>query len=191
MVASDRDKLAANALEKSREYIQIKVKQPFRMSPWVQKLKDASGADILKEVFYQDGSLRDVYVRETTGDDWQKLITFLESGEYQVTYKLDGTEGPLPSDFSDIEKHIGELGQLLSIYIEGVRMNSHFFGTQEIELDLLPDEVDTEEKAESVFRFMAEMGRLLGKEVILTPENGREYVMVRFDPKANEMELLV
>ncbi len=65
-------------------------------------------------------------------------------------------------------------------------MNCHFFCVEEIELDLLPNEVDTEEKAEAVFEFMAEVGRMLMREVVLTPENGQEHVIVRYDPKTNK-----
>ncbi|HKO41927.1 MAG TPA: hypothetical protein VJU84_01450 [Pyrinomonadaceae bacterium] len=156
----------------------------------IQKLRESNDADILRDVFYRDGSLRDIYVLETTNDDWQKLLTFLNSGKYKVAYELDSTEKPLPSDFSEIQKCMGEVRQLLSIYIEGVRLNCHFFCTDEIELDLAPNEVDTEETAEAIFRFMAEIGRLLEKEVILTPENGQEYVIVRYDPQANDMEYI-
>lgn len=152
----------------------------------VQEL-EVSGAHILKDIFYQDGSLRDIYVLESTSDDWQKLIAFLRSGKYKVTYELDGIEKPLPSDFSEIQKYMGEVYQLLSIHIEGLRLNCHFFLTENIEFDLLPNEVETEEKAEAIFQFMAMVGRLLGKEVILTPENGQEYVIVGYDPKANKM----
>jgi hypothetical protein len=160
----------------------------FSMLSLAKKFKKARGPDVLKDVFYQDGSLRDIYVRGTSADDWQKLITFLKFGKYKITYELDSVESPLPTDFSDIQKYMGEEAQLLSIYIEDVRLNCHFFWAEEIELDLLPNEVDTEEKAETILRFMMEVGRLLGKEVILTPENGQEYVMVRYDPKANLME---
>lgn len=153
-------------------------------------MKEESSADILKDVFYQDGSLRDIYVRETTAGDWEKLISFLKSGKYKVTYELDSTESALPTDFNDIRKYMGVSVQLLSVYIEDIRLNCHFFCTEEIELDLLPSEVETEEKAETILRFMAEIGRLLEKEVILTPENGQASVIVRYDPKANEMEYI-
>ena len=156
----------------------------------VQKIKEANDVVILKDVFYRDGSLRDIYVLETTSGDWQKLITFLESADYRVTFGVDGVKRPLPTEFSEIQKHMGEVVQLLSIYVEGVRLNCHFFWIEDIELDLLPNEVDTETKAEAIFRFMMEVGQLLEKEVILTPENGREFVIVRYNPKLNEIEYI-
>lgn len=151
-------------------------------------MKNATGVDILEEVFSRDGSLRDIYVCNSTAHDWQKFVTFVHEQKYQTTYELEGIETPLPHNFEEIHKRMGELHQLLSINVKSVRLNCHFFWIEEIELDLLPNEVNTEEQAEAVFEFMAEVGRALDKEVILTPENGREYTIVCFDPKAGEVE---
>ncbi len=152
-----------------------------------QRIKVSGEVDILKDIFYQDGSLRDLYVCETTADDWQQLISFLRGGIYQVAYEIDGVRMPLPPDYGEIEKKIGAVTQLLSINVDGVCLNCHFFWTSGIEFDLLPTEIDTEEKAEAVFRFMAEVGQLLRKDVILTPENMQENPIVRYDSTSNEM----
>lgn len=144
--------------------------------------------DVLREVFYRDGSLRDIYVCGTTVDDWQKLLTFLRAEKYRFTYEIGGVETSMPDDFSQIQNHIGSTGQLLSIYVDKVRLNCHFFCVEEIELDLLPNDVDTKDRVEAVFEFMSEVGRTLSKDVILTPENGRDQVLLRYNLKMNELE---
>lgn len=112
-----------------------------------------------ERIFYCDGSLRDIYVRNTTFEDWRKLLLWVRAGKYKITYKIGETEASLPSDFDEVEKRMSEFGQLLSIYVEGAILNCHFFWMEEIEFDLLPNEVDTEEKAEAILEFMKRLGR--------------------------------
>ncbi|MCP9493400.1 MAG: hypothetical protein MSG64_02985 [Pyrinomonadaceae bacterium MAG19_C2-C3] len=146
--------------------------------------------NILEEVFYQDGSLRDIYVCGTTSEDWQKLLAFLQTAKYQVMYRLDDVETSLPDDFDQIQKHMGNLGQLMSVHVDGVVLNCHFFWVEDIEFDISPNEVDTENKAVSVFEFMTQVGRVLQKEVVLTPENMQEHVHARYNLKTDKIELV-
>lgn len=67
----------------------------------------------------------------------------------------------------------------LEILLLGFTINSHFFLTEEIKLDLLPEDVNSAGKAESVFALMRGVAGLLEKEVFLIPEHG----------SANELEL--
>ena len=52
----------------------------------------------------------------------------------------------------------------------GYTINSYFFIPGEIEMDLLPDEINSEEKAKSVFDFVSSIAHTLDKEVFLTGE---------------------
>ncbi len=42
-----------------------------------------------KDAFEWDGSLRDMYVFETNEHDWQRLLTFLRSGLFELDYFVD------------------------------------------------------------------------------------------------------
>lgn len=141
---------------------------------------------VLDRVFYLDGSLRDIYVSSTTVDDWRKILAFL-AGKYSVLYEIDGLEAPLPVDFDEIQKRTGKASQHLTVYVEGVSLNCHFFCIEEIEFDLFPEDVNTKEKAEAILGFLTEVGLLLNKEVVLTPENVKRHVLVRYEPKTNRI----
>jgi hypothetical protein len=58
----------------------------------------------------------------------------------------------------------------VEIMLVGFVVKAHFFQTQEIEMDLRPEDVDSEEKANAVFELMSRTAIELGKEVFLIPE---------------------
>jgi len=47
--------------------------------------------------------------------------------------------------------------------LPGFTVNSHFFLTDEIELNLLPEEVNSREKADAVFALIKGIAQLLGR----------------------------
>ena len=59
--------------------------------------------------------------------------------------------------------------------------NSHFFIEEEIELDVDPREVTTQQHMDSVLKFMAELGSILKHDVILTEENGPEHIWFEYE----------
>jgi len=91
----------------------------------------------------------------------------------------------MPESVEQIFARREEIASLLSVDVGGTILCCHFFWQEDIEFDIDPREVDEQRKAEGLFDFMAQVGRLLGKDVILTPENMQEIVLVRFDSRAN------
>jgi hypothetical protein len=71
---------------------------------------------------------------------------------------------------------------LLRFFVGRVRLHCHFFTVSEIEFDFDPrgtSETDITKLAE----FMAEIGDMLDKTVVLTPENVSVEPIYRYDPK--------
>jgi hypothetical protein len=54
--------------------------------------------------------------------------------------------------------------------MRGFIVNSYFFTPNDIEMDLLPDEINSEEKAKSVVDFLGSIARVLNKEVFVAGE---------------------
>lgn len=131
--------------------------------------------------FEPDGSLRDIYIKDVDLNGWQSFIDFLRSTDAVLDYYIEGVAADLPTNINKVV-----LGQdhthLLSIRLDGVIVNCHFFVPEEIELDLDPREIDNEAKAKVVFRFMSTVGRTLNKQVILTPENTKEQPIFKYEP---------
>jgi hypothetical protein len=141
-----------------------------------------------KDEFEFDGSWRDIYVFTTDVSDWQRLIDFLRSGVYEYSCTLGGEEATLPSYAREMFEAGYEFRPLLSVNVGSVVLNCHFFTEEEIEFDLDPREIKGELQAEQVFAFMRRIGRILDKEVILTPENAQNVAIFKFFPGARQIQ---
>ncbi len=124
-----------------------------------------------KRIFEPDSSsLLDIWVFETDQSHWQLLFDWLQKS-HSVAYFEDHTPRALPS-LANIWERAAAGAPMLRIDLESCSVNAHFFSSNEIEMDVLPEEIDSEEKAQSVFEFVSGIARLLKKEVILAPEYG-------------------
>ncbi|OZC01612.1 hypothetical protein [Rubricoccus marinus] len=139
--------------------------------------------------FEWDGSWRDIYVLDSSLDDWQRLLDFLRTSRYNLTFKRASVE-PIPVHAAEAFGGPDDVRPLLQIDVDGIVVNSHFFAKEEIEFDLDPREVEVSADAEAVFEFMAGIGRALSKPVILTPENMSELALIAYDPATDELQKL-
>ena len=141
-----------------------------------------------KVEFEFDGSWRDIYVLNTTISHWQLLIDFLHSDIYEHSCTVGGDESELPSLAKEIFDAEHEFKPLLHLTVGSAILNCHFFTDEEIEFDIDPREIQSERQAEQIFAFMRQIGELLDKEVILTPENLREVPIFKFLPSVGKLE---
>jgi hypothetical protein len=132
-----------------------------------------------KKAFYVDGTLRDVYVRDTTAADWD---VFLEAVSSKITATfIDGEPHPLPTHASEIFELNHEKSFLLEILLGQVKMLCYFFIEEEIELDIDPSEVTSQAELDAIVDVLALIGRALGRDVILTDENFPTSIWFVFD----------
>ncbi|MGE5397575.1 MAG: hypothetical protein ACM3MK_08610 [Chitinophagales bacterium] len=138
----------------------------------------------LKEVFYIDGSLRDIYIKNTTIDDWQKALNLLCAKANKLEFYQDGVlmidNKYKALDIFKIREQ--EIAVLMVIRIGSVNIHCHFFDEQEIEFDIDPKEVIEWSQFELIISFIRELAEVLGKEVILTPENMPEIPLLLAKP---------
>lgn len=140
---------------------------------------------LLQQVFEVDGSYRDIYVHNTAVEDWQKLIDWLRTSSYTLTFR--GLENEtLPENVQTIFERNEELNSFMSVDIGEAILNCHFVWEKDIEFDLDPREMTDEKIVQRVFDFMTNFGSLLGKPVDLCPENAdwhSPYIaLFRYDP---------
>jgi hypothetical protein len=75
---------------------------------------------------------------------------------------------------------------LLLLRLAGVDLACHFFAVVEIEFDFYPNTVG-EPELRALLHFMADIGDLTGKVVVMTPENSREEPFFRYEPGEAQM----
>ncbi|HEY4383885.1 MAG TPA: hypothetical protein VGN34_05330 [Ktedonobacteraceae bacterium] len=140
---------------------------------------------IYEEIFYIDGSLRDIYILGTNEQDWQVLLDFLRLETYPIEFIVGGEQLPLPERIEDIFALTDNYGVNLRIDEAHLALHCHFFTREEIEFDLDPRDFHNEQQVLRLHDFMCKVGRLLNKIVILTPENISDcpFPYFRFDPR--------
>jgi hypothetical protein len=123
-----------------------------------------------------DGSsLWDVYVLGTDRGDWQRLLDWLRGSGLPLSFQGGASPGPLPQDVGEIFAGLdGGWAYTLFIDPDGMRVNTHFFIEEEIELDIGPRDVRSELELDRLQAFLTGIAKLLDRTVLVTPENGQE-----------------
>ena len=142
-----------------------------------------------------DGSWRDLYVLETTVDDWRLFLQFLRAGRYVTRFQdhrstVVGTEGgvrSLPHYPTSLFHGRDERFTLLEVDVGRVTLNTDFFTPDNIHLDLDPRKVQSTDDADTLFAFMRGLGRALGKPVRLTHENMCDLVICEYNSVGDEL----
>jgi hypothetical protein len=99
--------------------------------------------EIINEVAFLDGSLRDIYIFDVTLEDWDRLLKLLKE-----LYPLESDEKTIPNSIREIIPIHDERGFLLRVMIgDGITANCHFYVSEDqsspIEFDLDPREMQS------------------------------------------------
>ena len=131
--------------------------------------------ELLKEnIYYRDGSLRDIYIRNTTKEDW-KLWSEMVNSTYKITF-FSG-ERNLSTDKIDIYEVYdywdgkSDLCLTATILIGNIVVKAHFFSEEEIENDITPSDINSHDDHLLLVNYLRAISTALGKKVVLTPEN--------------------
>jgi hypothetical protein len=139
---------------------------------------------IKEQVYYWDGSWRDIYVLGTTQDDWSKWIDLI-NGKYSVAFYNGQTE----QSETFINKNVvfdyfngkTDLLNNATITLGNIMVKCYFFTDQEIENDIDPREVDTIEDHHRLMSYLIDISKALNKTVVLTAENEQETIYISVD----------
>lgn len=148
--------------------------------PFVRHLHQADHnmkwEDLKSNVYHEDGSLRDIYIRNVTLDDWRRWIDYINSN-HQVEFKIGST---LQGNRIDLDlvtaywKDAEQEGLSASINLGDIIVNCFFFDKYEIENDITPKEIKLLEDHEKLLEYLKSISILLGMRVELTEENCRD-----------------
>ncbi len=141
-----------------------------------------------KADFAADGSLRDIYVRDATVEDWKIIVTRILDGDYRAELQHGGSVIPMPLDFEAVfgGRLDGNERHFLSFSVGDVVLTCHFFAPTEIEFSFGPDAV-TETSLRDLLAFMIDVGEATKKSVVMTPENIPESPIFRYDSSEHQL----
>jgi hypothetical protein len=133
------------------------------------------------DAFFVDGSLRDIIVSDTKIDDWEAMYEELTVRGFDMVFEC-GDSHALPQNLGELlsVRRQDDPCPRLSVIVGAIKFNCFFFSEDEIEFDLHPRDVSSEDAFLKVVDFMRTIGRRLAKDVILTDENAHDCVLIRY-----------
>ena len=82
--------------------------------------------EAVRDEFAVDGSLRDIYVFDTSMDDWQRMLEQLVAAGYQLRSFRDGQPTGMPSNAAEVFFDRNECTRMISVFSDGLQANCHF-----------------------------------------------------------------
>jgi len=140
-------------------------------------------------IFEPDGSLRDIYVQDVSLNDWEKLIDHLNDN-FNLKYS---DKDYIDKDYvlNYLQDQKGEMEcKSLCVNIASIKVNCHFFLSEQIEFDCDPDEINSIKDFEAIETFMSSVSSVLGQQVTLTGENSPEFPLIKIDVRNNINKIL-
>lgn len=133
-----------------------------------------------------EGSLCDIYVFDTSLDDWVSVWSALLSDPDNLSFTVDGEANTPPLDVAEAFQLRMNHSVCGSYAVGKQRLNCHFFITEQVEFHLDPRDVDDPSEGDRLAEFITMLGRVTSKEVRLTPENGPDIVIARYEPATGQ-----
>lgn len=135
----------------------------------------------LPDAFEITGGFRDIAVLGTESlEDWREFLKFV-TGSFRTEFLVDLEPRHMPEDPALIFEQRESTPVLLRVFLDGIQLNCHFFGG-DIELDLDPEEVWTQEDVDRVLGFLKELGDVLNRTVLLIEDGQIDWVYYRYEP---------
>lgn len=143
--------------------------------------------DEVSEDWRSEGELRDLYVFETTEEEWQRVVDAVRT-RWPSAFLADGQPAEMPAGVPQIFEMALSQALLWRIALrEGLSANCHFFVREEIEFDVDPREVSSQRGLDAVCEFVRIVGQAASKAVVLTMESSPELVIASYEPSTDQI----
>ncbi|MDT0268575.1 hypothetical protein RM844_20010 [Streptomyces sp. DSM 44915] len=137
------------------------------------------------------GSLPDLRVPEATVEDWQAVLDLVVEKGWRHQYSEGETVLPMPraeavlarpTDAACPELRVRPTAEMLAIF--------RFHAADEIDFDVDLRELQGQERLDVLCGFLGEIGRRLGKPVLMDPEGDHGHPGLGFDVGADRVVIL-
>ncbi|MEU5137479.1 hypothetical protein [Streptomyces californicus] len=137
------------------------------------------------------GSLPDVRVPDALGEDWQTVLDLVAENGWKSQYSEGETVLPVPraeavlsrpADAECPDLRVWPTADVLAIF--------RFHAADEVDFDVDLRELQGQERLDVFCDFLREIGRRLGKPVLMDPEGDDGHPVIGFDVEADRVVLL-
>ncbi|MET8717854.1 hypothetical protein ABZV52_32400 [Streptomyces sp. NPDC004735] len=149
--------------------------------------------DDVKRFFDPDlmGSLPDVRVPDASVDDWQAVLDLVVEKRWKYQYSEGETVLPVPraksvlsrsADAESPDLRVWPAAEVLAIF--------RFHADDEVDFDVDLRELQGQDRLDVFCGFLREIGRRLGKPVLMDPEGDYGQPVIGFDVEADRVVFL-
>ena len=138
------------------------------------------------------GALPDVFVPDASAEDWQAVFDLVEARGWQWELVQGGTALPLRLAADALARPLGAETVELKVWpVPGVLAIFRPMSAEEIAFDIDLRELQGQDGVDTLCGFLGEIGRELGKPVLMTSEGGSQaHPVLGFDPVLDRVVLL-
>lgn len=130
--------------------------------------------------FGPEGCARGIYVLDTEAEDWDALLRAIARGPWRYAFSLDEWAAPLPKYGIEAFAAWRQAAPLLELAVGAVAVRCRFRSAQQLEFELDPAEVIGVDDLEELVRFMAWLGGILHRTVLLAPDDAPERPILEY-----------
>jgi hypothetical protein len=137
------------------------------------------------------GALPDVSVEGTSVEDWQAVFELVRSSGWAWEYSQGRVVRSLPPAVEVLTRPADAETVDLRVWpVPGVLAIFRPMSAEEIDFDVDLRELQGQEGVDVLCRFLAAIGRRLGKPVVMTAEGDYGHRVLGFDPAADRVVLM-
>ncbi|MBU2994920.1 hypothetical protein KO500_00645 [Cellulophaga baltica] len=147
----------------------------------VKHLEKLNWKELNNDIYFWDGSWRDIFIPDTDRNDWKIFVDFINE-RFDIKWFNENTQKTETKiNFDRLiefwDKKI-DWNNTANIYLDNIQINTHFFTEDEIECDIDPREFNGINDHEKLMEFLTELSNRLNKRIKITPENCPEIELV-------------
>lgn len=137
------------------------------------------------------GALPDVRVPDASVEDWQAVLDLVAERGWQCQYREGEAVLPVPRAEVVLSRSADAECPNLRVWpTDDVVAIFRFCADDEIDFDVDLRELQGQEQLDVFCGFLQEIGRRLGKPVLMDPEGGHGHPVLGFDARADRVVLL-
>lgn len=126
-----------------------------------------------EKIYFQDGSLRDIFVLNVTKKDWDTWAKFVNKN-YKVEFINYSTHvAETQINLKTISGYLNNVycpEYFAKIFVGNILVQVYFFYSEEFENDINPTEIKSLEDHNNLMIYLKSVSKVLNKELILTTE---------------------
>jgi hypothetical protein len=128
---------------------------------------------IKEDIYFIDGSFRDIYSNNITENQWEKWVYYVNEN-YEIQW---GNKNKI--DFEIIKHNWKNNIQLdtAKIFIKNIQINNHFFGDFENDID--PREINDVDDHNCIINYMKDISGIMDTVIYLSCENDKKNYLIK------------